>query len=79
MARLMYVMWEHEPAIIKAAHDIDSDDEVRFMWGILATWTRPICNCKLENRLRLASRRLLCTQSRRYPPPRSVSKGMRGQ
>lgn len=29
VARLMYVMWEHEPEIIKAAHNIESDDEVR--------------------------------------------------
>lgn len=28
VARVMYVMWEHEPDIIKAAHDIQSDDEV---------------------------------------------------
>ena len=24
----MYVMWEHEPDMIKAAHGIDGDDEV---------------------------------------------------
>lgn len=29
MARLMFVMWEHEPDIIKAAHNIETGDEVR--------------------------------------------------
>ncbi|CAM9846357.1 unnamed protein product, partial [Hapterophycus canaliculatus] len=29
VARVMYVMWEHEPDIIKAAHDIQTDEEVR--------------------------------------------------
>ncbi|CAM9653891.1 unnamed protein product [Ascophyllum nodosum] len=28
VARLMYVMWEHEPDMIKAAHGIDGDDEI---------------------------------------------------
>lgn len=29
MARVMYIMWEHEPEIIKAAHGVDGDEEVK--------------------------------------------------
>ncbi|CAN0141845.1 unnamed protein product, partial [Scytosiphon promiscuus] len=28
VARVMYVMWEHEPDIIKAAHDVQTDEEL---------------------------------------------------
>eukprot|EP00752_Nemacystus_decipiens_P007122 g6379.t1 len=28
VARVMYIMWEHEPDIIKASHGVDTDDEL---------------------------------------------------
>eukprot|EP00903_Cladosiphon_okamuranus_P005882 g5818.t1 len=28
VARVMYIMWEHEPDVIKAAHGVDSDEEL---------------------------------------------------
>ena len=36
MARVMYIMWEHEPDIIKAAHGVDTDEEVMLMLAFAA-------------------------------------------
>lgn len=36
----MYIMWEHEPDIIKAAHGVDTDEEVRVVVPKLTYHTR---------------------------------------